>query len=95
MKHRILLITDTQTGTGSGKAETDAAKIKRLTEELAAAKRRLAGYETADQERAVTEKAVAAKISLGLTRDQALAVIERQKQYDSAVKPVQSSKSTV
>ena len=73
---------DTQTGTESGKPETDAAKIKRLTAELAAANRRLAAYETADQERAATEKIVAAKMAIGLTREQALAVIERQKQFD-------------
>jgi hypothetical protein len=84
MKLRILLMPDTQTGAESGQPETDAAKLKRLTAELAAANRRLAACEAADQERAATEKQVAAKMAIGLSREQALAVIERQKQYDQA-----------
>lgn len=82
MKPHFLLSPEAQTETATAKPETDAAKIQRLTTELAAANRRLAAYETADQERAATEKIVAAKMALGLTREQALAVIERQKQFD-------------
>ena len=94
MKHNLLLIPDQQSGGENPKPETDAAKIKRLTAELAAAKRRIASYENADQERAAMEKIVAAKMALGLSREQALAVIERQKQFDQT-KPVQSPKSKV
>ena len=94
MKPQLLLNPDAQTETATGKPETDAAKIKRLTSELATANRRLTVYETADQERAATEKIVAAKVAIGLSREQALAVIERQKQYDQS-RPVQSSKSKV
>ncbi len=86
MKYQLLLNPEAQTATGTGttKPETEAAKIRRLTGELAAANRRLAAYEAADQERAETEKIVAAKMVLGLSREQALAVIERQKQFDKA-----------
>ena len=82
MKQHILLNPEAQTETATGRPETDTARIKRLTAELAAANRRLAAYECADQERAATEKIVAAKTALGLSREQALAVIERQKQFD-------------
>ena len=84
MRQPVLLVPDAQADNATAKPETEAAKIRRLTAELAAANRRLAAYETADQERAATEKIVAAKMAIGLARDQALAVIERQKQYDQS-----------
>jgi len=89
MKNQILLIPDApQGGTGVPpvKPETDAEKIARLEAESATARATITRYESADAERAETEKIVRAKITLGLTRQQALSVIGRQKAHDAEQK---------
>ena len=87
MKHPTNLNPDA-TPSGPGvppvNPETDAEKITRLESELAAARAAIARYETADSDRAETEKIVRAKMALGLTRQQALSVIERQKAHNAA-----------
>jgi hypothetical protein len=57
-----------------------------LTAENAALRKQIAAYETAEQTRSDKEKQIAAKVTRGLTRDQAIAVIDRQKAADEAVK---------
>ena len=84
MNHPLHLTPDAPTGGGAPKPETSAQKIVRLESELAAAKAIIARHETADADRAEIEKIVLAKMALGLTRAQALAVIERQKAHNKA-----------
>lgn len=85
MKYRILLIADAAPG-GPAKPESPAETIARLQSELGVARLKIATYEAADADRAATEKQIAAKMAFGLTREQAQAVIKRQKDHDDAEK---------
>jgi hypothetical protein len=55
-----------------------------LIARLTAANTQLATYAAASAQRAKDELAITQKMALGLSRDQAIAVIERQKAHDQA-----------
>ena len=55
-----------------------------LAAQLAEANDKIAKYEAANAQRATDEAAIAQKTALGLSRDQAIAVIQRQKDHDQA-----------
>ena len=80
---KLLFIADPPAG-GGGATETPAQTIARLTAELKIATDKIVSYEKADAQRTADEKVIAQKMSLGLSRDQAIAVIKRQKDHDTA-----------
>ena len=57
-----------------------------LQAENAALKEQIAGFEAANKQRAADERVIAEKMSHGLTRDQAIAVIKRQREFDAKKK---------
>jgi len=65
--------------------ETPAQTIERLTAENKALHAQVAADEERDAERAAEEALIVSKTRAGLTRDQAIAVIKRQKEHDAAV----------
>lgn len=67
--------------TGSG----DEEMLEKLEKENADLRQRLATSAAADVQRAADEKLIGEKTSKGLTRDQAIAVIKRQKEHDAAL----------
>jgi hypothetical protein len=75
---KILRTADAAEGGSPPKPETPAQKIERLEAEIA-------GYKKADAERSAEEKLIADKVGKGLTREQAIAVIQRQKDHDQAL----------
>ena len=78
------------TTSGSQPPETPAQTIARLTAENTRLNTLIAGFEADKAQRAVDELAIAQKTALGLTREQAIQVIKRQKEYDAAgAKPKQ------
>jgi hypothetical protein len=82
-----LLIADAATGgADTAKAEKPAETIARLTAENARLNALIAGFEADTAQRAADELLIAQKTALGLTRDQAIAVIKRQREHDEAVK---------
>lgn len=86
---RIHHLPDPETGAtpvAPDHAETPAETIARLTAQLTAVQAELGQYKAADAQRQADEKVIAAKMALGLSRPQALAVIQRQKEHDEAEK---------
>ena len=58
--------------------------IARLTAELAAANQQIAAFKAQQAQTSADEVVIREKISRGLTRDQALNVIKRQRAHDQA-----------
>ena len=56
-----------------------------LQAQLDAANKKIAGFEAQEATRAAEEKQIAIKTNAGLSRDQAIKVIQRQKDHDAAV----------
>jgi hypothetical protein len=75
-------IADPATG-GGGAAK--APTVAELQAQLAAANAKIAVYEAKESERAAEEQQISAKVQAGLTRDQAIKVIQRQKDHDAAI----------
>lgn len=67
------------------RAETTAEKIARLESENAAMRGRITEFDQAEREKAEREKIIEQKMQAGLTREQAIAVIKRQKLVDAAL----------
>ncbi|HTB86021.1 MAG TPA: hypothetical protein VK742_20415 [Candidatus Sulfotelmatobacter sp.] len=87
MKSFTLLLLAADPAAGNGPAKTPPAKtptIEELQAQLDAANAKLADASAADAARIEVEKAIAEKTSKGLTREQAIAVIRRQKEHDEA-----------
>jgi len=57
-----------------------------LETENAELRRRLAEHDEADRQRAADEEVISAKMSRGLSREQAIAVIKRQREFDVGAK---------
>jgi hypothetical protein len=82
-----LLIADAATGgADAAKAEMPADTIARLTAENRRLNALITGFEADTAQRAADELLIAQKTALGLTRDQAIAVIKRQREHDEAEK---------
>lgn len=64
--------------------ETPPVDVAKLQAELAAANSRLAAFEKDKAQREAAEIGIAEKMRLGLTRIQAIAVINRQKTFDES-----------
>jgi hypothetical protein len=86
-KFALLLMADAAAGNGPAAPvkETPEQIIARLTAENQALADQVAAFEAKETERAAEEKQIAEKVAAGLTRDQAIAVIKRQKDHDAAV----------
>ena len=85
---RILFIADPPpggNGTDAPVKETPEQIIKRLQAENKALTERVNADEQADAQRAADELAITHKTKLGLSRDQAIAVIKRQREHDQAL----------
>ena len=67
-----------------GKPQSDKDRIAELESSLAIANNTITSFEADQAQRAKDEAAIAAKTRLGLSRDQAIAVIARQKAHDAA-----------
>jgi len=83
-KSLFLRVADASGGNGPAK-ETPEQIIARLTADNKALAAKVAVYEAAEAERTKEEQVIAEKIAAGLTREQAIAVIKRQKEHDAAV----------
>jgi hypothetical protein len=59
--------------------------VDELQKRLAEANYKIAKYEAADAARAAEEEQIAGKVQAGLTRDQAIKVIQCQKNHDAAM----------
>lgn len=70
-------------GDGAGVKETPAQKLARLEKENAGMRDQIERRAEQDRKTADEEKIIQEKIRLGLTRDQAVAVIRRQAQHDA------------
>ncbi|MGA2243810.1 MAG: hypothetical protein ABSH48_02330 [Verrucomicrobiota bacterium] len=70
--------------------ETAAQTIARLTDELAAANKTIESFKTQAAQASADEIIIREKMSHGLTRDQALAVIKRQRQHDDLLKATEA-----
>lgn len=66
-------------------ADEKKPTVEDLLKQLAAANEKIAAFEAKESERAAEEKQIAEKVAAGLTRDQAIAVIKRQKDHDAAI----------
>lgn len=64
--------------------ETPDQTIARLTAENAALARQVAAFHAAQAQAGADEIIIQQKMSRGLSRDQAVAVIKRQRQHDAA-----------
>ena len=64
--------------------ETPAQTIERLTAELAAANATIESFKAQAAQASADEVVIREKMSHGLTRDQALSVIHRQRAHDKA-----------
>jgi len=64
--------------------ETQQQTIDRLTGELAEANRKIAEFTAQKAQAGADEQIIAAKMAVGLTREQAVSVIRRQRQFDQA-----------
>jgi hypothetical protein len=71
-------------------SESPQQTIARLTAELAAAQTTIARFESAQKQKGEDEIKIAEKMAYGLTRDQAAAVLRRQRNHDHA----ENTKST-
>ena len=76
----MLRIMPKETPTPSAAARPD------LAAENAALKERLAAYEAAEKQSEADEVLIAEKMSKGLRREQARAVLQRQREYDARKK---------
>jgi hypothetical protein len=81
-----LLIADAGEGGAKPKLESKDDTIQRLTGELAAANLTIVTFQAEAADRAKTELAITLKMGFGLSRDQAITVIKRQKEHDEAEK---------
>ena len=91
-----LLIADASFG--GGKPQTLAEENKQLNAQLAAARAEIAnlrsrinGFETDQTQRAGDEAEITKRTRLGFTRDQARAILQRQREHDEA----EAAKKTV
>ena len=66
-------------------AQDKQPTIEELQKQLAAANEKIAAFVAKETVRAAEEKQIADKVSAGLTRDQAIKVIQRQKDHDAAI----------
>ena len=94
---KILNIADAGAGGGAAKKNVPGGapgtaggapalpSVEELQKRLEAANARIADYQKADATRTAEEKLIAKKMAAGLTRDQAIAVIARQKAHDQAL----------
>lgn len=90
---KVLLNPDSASG-GTSPKETQAQTIQRLTAENADLRGRLEKYETAEAQRAADEKIITEKMAHGLSRQQAINVIRRQRDFDAAQEKTVPNKST-
>jgi hypothetical protein len=86
-----LLIADASFG--GGKPQTLAEENRQLTAQLAAARAtiaslqsRVTGFETDQAQRAGDEAEISKRMRLGFTRDQARAILQRQREHDETEK---------
>ena len=93
---RILFLLAAAGADGNGPAapvkETAEQTIARLTAENEKLSTRVAADEAADAQRVADELAITAKTKLGLSRDQAIAVIKRQRDHDQALAEVRAAR---
>lgn len=86
---KILLMPDAAAGAGTpppgGKPQGDKDRLAQLESENALLKAQVNNYETQKKLAAQNEKLIAQKVAAGLTRDQAIAVIQRQKDHAAAI----------
>ena len=67
------------------KTQTDNPnRLQELETENAELRRRLAERDKADQQRAADEEIIAGKMARGLSREQAISTIKRQREFDAA-----------
>lgn len=79
---KILLTPDSANG-GTPPKETLTQANQRLTAENADLRARLAKFETAEAQRAADEKIITEKMAHGLSRQQAINVIRRQREFNT------------
>lgn len=97
----LLLIADAVSGgdskvtTPPAKPETAQETIQRLKAELDAANGKLADFAKIEAARIEFEKKVAERTSKGLTRQQAIAVIQRQEAHDAALEAEWSKRRAI
>ena len=72
--------------------ESPQQTIARLTAELATAQTTIAQFESAQKQKGEDEIKIAEKMAYGLTRDQAAAVLRRQRDHDHAELTAPSTK---
>jgi hypothetical protein len=93
---KVVLTPDDASGTPP--KETQEQTIERVTAENAELKGQLKKYQTTEAQRAADEKIIVEKMTHGLSRQQAINVIRRQREFDAAGKDeskVQGPKSKV
>jgi hypothetical protein len=83
---KVLLNPDSATS-GTLPKETSQQTIQRLTAHNAELEAQLKEHETAEAQRAADEKIIVEKMAHGLSRQQAINVIHRQREFDEAAKP--------
>jgi hypothetical protein len=66
--------------------ETPPQTIERLTAELCVARNIITSYEAAEKQASEDEIKIAEKMAFGLTRDQAVSVLQRQRDHDAAAR---------
>jgi hypothetical protein len=79
---------------GGGGAQTPAPTVEGLQAENAQLRARIVELEGQQKENAEVEKVVREKMGIGLSREQALAVIRRQKEHDAAKAKAAEAKKT-
>jgi len=72
--------------------ETTAQTIERLTAELAAANKTIDTFKAQAAQASADEVVVREKMAHGLSREQAVAVIKRQRAHDEAAKALAATK---
>lgn len=82
---RLLFIPDPPEGGGGTDTAPKSKTPAELRAENEALQKRIAELEAAKAEKSEEEKEIAIKVGKGLTRDQAISVIRRQKEHDAAV----------
>jgi hypothetical protein len=73
--------------------ETPAQTIERLTAELAAANKTIESFEAQAAQAGADEIVIREKMSHGLTRDQAISVIRRQRAHEELEKAQAAAKA--
>lgn len=84
---KILLMSDAPPGGNGGTAitiENLQKEISRLNGELAEANKKIEAFTAAQAQATADEVVIREKMAHGLTRDQAIAVIRRQRAHDEA-----------